>query len=349
VTRDPLSPELPAVFAPPAAPLAPELPLEAFAPPRPESAPAPRGPSPRRPAAIGMPATLRAGTIVDKYRIEELLGVGGFAAVYRATHLLLHSTVALKLLRPDVVAHKPSMAVQLLQEARFAARIEHRNVVRVFDVTHTPAITYIVMEYIRGPSLARLIADRGTLDVTSVARIGVDTVDGLQAGLAQGLIHRDIKPPNILLDDTGVARIVDLGLANPIYGRDDGPLRDSTLVGTRGYMSPEQLADPRAIDFRSDIYSLGVTLCEAATGEPPPHRRAAAPPATLPAELAPLIRWMTAAEPAARPASYRELRDALTALASHATASDTLGPARETASARTGSREDSGDPAGHRR
>jgi len=315
VSRDPLLPELPAVFAAAAPALAPELPADAFAPRRPEPARAPRSAPRRRDTPAGELVTLRPGTIVDKYRIEELLGVGGFAAVYRATHLLLHSTVALKLLRPDVVAHRPSMAVQLLQEARFAARIEHRNVVRVFDVTHTAALTYIVMEFIRGPSLARLIAEHGPLSVGSVARIGVDTIDGLQAGLEQGLIHRDIKPPNILLDDSGVARIVDLGLANPIHERDDGPLRDSTLVGTRGYMSPEQLADPRGVDFRTDIYALGVTLREAATGAPPPHRAAPAPaPPAPPAALAPIITWMTAPAPGDRPASYRELRDALAAV-----------------------------------
>jgi serine/threonine-protein kinase len=312
VSRDSLSPELPDVFATAPSPLAPELPHEAFAPRR--SRPTrPRIVGRRRDTASGGLATLRPGTIVDKYRIEELLGIGGFAAVYRATHMLLRSTVALKLLRPDVVARRPSMAAQLLQEARFAARIEHRNVVRVFDVTHTAEITYIVMEFIPGPSLARLIADRGALPAGSVARIGLETVDGLQAGLSQGLIHRDIKPPNILLDGNGRARIVDLGLANPIHDRDEGPLRDSTLVGTRGYMSPEQLADPRSVDFRSDIYSLGVTLREAATGEPPPESRKRSDRAAseMPAGLAPIVTWMVAHDPDDRPSSYRELRDAL--------------------------------------
>ncbi len=312
MTRSVLSPELPAVFAPAASPLAPELPHEAFAARRTVLTRPPRSAQRRRDSTSGGLGTLRPGTIVDKYRIEELLGIGGFAAVYRATHLLLHSTVALKLLRPDVVARRPSMAAQLLQEARFAARIEHRNVVRVFDVTHTAAITYIVMEFIRGPSLARLIAERGPLPVGTVARIGVDTVDGLQAGLSQGLIHRDIKPPNILLGDNGVARIVDLGLANPIHARDDGPLRDSTLVGTRGYMSPEQIADPRSVDFRSDIYSLGVTLGEAATADPPHHRRRDERRASpMPDALAPIVSWMVADDPDDRPSSYRELRDVL--------------------------------------
>jgi len=313
---DTLSAELPEVFAPVATPLAPDLPPDVFAPQRSEPRPRRPTPPPRRDPVAGGLGTLRPGTIVDKYRIEELLGVGGFAAVYRATHLLLHSTVALKLLRHDVVARRPNMAMQLLQEARFAARIEHKNVVRVFDVTHTAAITYIVMEFIRGPSLARLIAERGPLPLDTIAQIGVDTIDGLQAGLAQGLIHRDIKPPNILLGDNGIARIVDLGLANPIHDRDEGPLRESTLVGTRGYMSPEQIADPRSVDFRSDVYSLGVTLREAATGEPPPESRRPddrrGPP--VPTALAPIIDWMVAHNPDDRPSSYRELREALAAV-----------------------------------
>ena len=312
MSRDTISPELPDVFGAAVAPVERAIPPEAFAPHPARPAPVPVPRRRRRGESSGGLGTLRPGTIVDKYRIEELLGVGGFAAVYRATHLLLHSTVALKLLRPDVVARRPGLATQLLQEARFAARIEHPNVVRVLDVTHTAAITYIVMEFIRGPSLARVLADHGRLPEENVARIGLDTIAGLQAGLAQGLIHRDIKPPNILLSDVGVARIVDLGLANPIDDSDHGPLRDSTVIGTRGYMSPEQIAAPRAVDFRSDIYSLGVTLREAATGEPPSRTRAADEPApSLSPVFARLVSWMVAPDREGRPRSYRELREAL--------------------------------------
>src|SRR5262245_51226892 len=132
-------------------------------------------------------ATLRPGAILDKYRIEELLGIGGFAVVYRATHLLLRVPVALKLLRGDVVAPRPNLAAQLLQEARFAARINHPTVVKVHDVTHTEHITYIVMEFIQGTSLARFIDERSHLAPSMVARIGLDVAGGLAAGLAQGL------------------------------------------------------------------------------------------------------------------------------------------------------------------
>ena len=101
------------------------------------------------------------GSVIDKYRIEELLGTGGFAAVYRATHLLLRIPVALKLLKPEVVRARPFLAELLCEEARFAAQLNHANVVRVFDVTHTPQITYIIMEFIDGRSLMEVIHEEG--------------------------------------------------------------------------------------------------------------------------------------------------------------------------------------------
>lgn len=301
----PIDPELPDVFAV-VAPIAPELPANIFVSDAPRSRPStPATTNGRRPHARTPHAGLRPGATVDKYRIEELIGVGGFAVVYRATHMLLGMQVALKLLRADVVARRPQLAAQLLQEARFAARIDHPNVVKVLDVTHTTEITYIVMELIRGYNVARLVDERGALAAPQVIQIGRDVVAGLAAGLEQGLIHRDIKPANILLSAaTGAARIVDLGLASLIDGRDDGPIRDAAIVGTRGYMSPEQIRDPRAVDFRSDIFSLGVTLREAATGTAP-----SAPYTTRPAnpELARILDWMLAPEPDDRPSSYAAL------------------------------------------
>jgi eukaryotic-like serine/threonine-protein kinase len=313
---DDIDPALPDVFAQAArpAPLEPALPSDAFLPARMAEPSTALGPPARTRARQAPRTQLRPGAIVDKYRVEELLGVGGFAVVYRATHMLLRVPVALKLLRADVVARRPSLAAQLLQEARFAARIDHPNVVRVFDVTHTEHITYIVMEFIRGTSVARLIDEAGRLPPSAVVRIGIDVAAGLAAGLEQGLIHRDIKPANILLTAARSARIVDLGLANPITpgADDDGPLSHAALVGTRGYMSPEQIRDPRAVDFRCDIYSLGVTLREAATGVSPSSRsRSALAARTTTPELDRLLAWMTSPEPADRPASYAELDEAL--------------------------------------
>ena len=243
----------------------PRLPFSIFAPVRRSV----RSITARRPALEGL---LAPGTILDKYRIEELVGTGGFGAVYRATHLLLQTTVAIKHLRADVLARDPRVVAQLLDEARWAARIQHPNVVRVYDVTQSPTLTYVVMEYIEGSTLADVIAERGGMSAEEVARIGIDVAEGLAAGLACGLVHRDIKPANIVLSRTGNARIVDLGLARAGVGEESESRRTTSttqkggMVGTRGYVAPEQIADSLRADHRADIYSLGVTLDEALHG-----------------------------------------------------------------------------------
>lgn len=267
------------------------------------------------------------GAIIDKYRIEDLVGTGGFAVVYRATHLLLQRTVALKLLRPKVIRKNPGLAELLCEEARFAAKINHPNVVRVLDVTHSPRITYVVMEFIQGCTLSQAVKTRGRLPPNDVLSLGLDVTGGLRAGLEQGLIHRDIKPANILLSTTGEVKIVDLGLAQPSA---EGPLatagqrfRRMAVVGTPGYMAPEQLLHPGQVDFRADIYSLGVTLYHAAVGSPPfptndpvranaMHLNDPIPPPQqrvpeLPAEVAQLLLWMLQKNPADRPPSYEAL------------------------------------------
>jgi eukaryotic-like serine/threonine-protein kinase len=269
----------------------------------------------------GLPAP---GSVIDKYRVEGLLGTGGFAAVYRATHLLLRVPVALKLLRPEVIERDPRTADQLCEEARFAALVNHPNVVRVFDVTRTRQLTYIVMEFIDGDSLAATLKRQGPLSPVEVLRIGMDIVNGLRAALGQGLIHRDIKPANILLPKTGGARIVDLGLVHRVS--DSGVQAESaagSLVGTPAYMAPEQAVDPERVDFRADVYALGATLYHAAVGRPPfsskdmlelvdMHKRATVVPpsevrAGVPAELSRLLLWMLEKDPAARATSYENL------------------------------------------
>ncbi len=273
-----------------------------------------RGESPRahrkpRPRGEG---PLQRWAVLDKFRIEELIGSGGFAFVYRATHLLLRIPVAIKLLRPEHLEHDDA-AARLVEEARCAARINHANVVRIHDVTHTPQITYIVMEYIEGRSLARAIRAAGPLPPHAVARLGLDVVAGLRAGLQEGLVHRDIKPANILLSRGGGARIVDFGLARASTAERG----ERSLVGTRGYVAPE-VVDGLGADFRADIFSLGVTLYEAAAGARPllPYGAAKAwPPPDLPSDLPrPLgetLRWMLMPRREERPASYDLLEHAL--------------------------------------
>lgn len=269
----------------------------------------------------GLPAP---GSVIDKYRLEELLGTGGFAAVYRATHLLLRTTVAIKLLKPAIARKHPIQAQRLCEEAQFAAQLSHPSIVRVFDVTHTPRITYIVMEYIEGASLALRLREAGALPPRRVLWLGVQICLALKAALAQGLIHGDVKPANILVSKTGAVKLVDLGLARHV---DAEPGSERLMAGTPNYMAPEQARDAGRSDFRSDMYSLGVTLYHAALGRLPftstnpaevlAMHRNAVPPAPqsivpgFPAELARLLLWMLAKDPAARPSSYEQLLSGL--------------------------------------
>ena len=275
------------------------------------------------------PELPEVGAIVEKYRLEELLGVGGFAAVYRATHLLLRTPVAIKMLRPRVLRRRSGLARALCEEARFAAKINHPNVVRVIDVTHTSKITYVVMEYIDGDTLAKVIQRLGVLPARAAIKVGLDVAAGLAAGLEQGLIHRDIKPANIILTQSGSAKIVDLGLAGsstPAEPEGDRWSASRSIVGTHGYMAPE-VTSLGPVDFRADVYSLGVTLFQAALGRLPfpnddpelcmrMHRDDRVP---VPRELRPelpesfsdLLLWMLAKRPSDRPSSYAELERAL--------------------------------------
>jgi serine/threonine-protein kinase len=321
----------------------PLLPPELFA-----RRPAPLPDAPRARAAQAPPTAREPperdpelpeiGAILDKYRLDELIGMGGFAAVYRATHLMLRMPVAIKMLRPSVMRRRPGLAASLCEEARFAAQIDHPNVVRVFDVTHLPKITYIVMEYIDGSTLAKLLQHGRRLPLRTIVQIGLDVTRGLDAGLDRGLVHRDIKPENIMITRSGSAKIVDLGLAHSnalgCPGAGDDPVSRSAMVGTHGYMPPDW-ADSRAGDFRADIYALGVTLYHTAVGKPPfpadnpercirLHREAPVPPPgderpDLPPALCELLLAMLAKKAAERPQSYAAISDVLESLLSELT------------------------------
>jgi eukaryotic-like serine/threonine-protein kinase len=256
---------------------------------------------PHRSRKASLAGLLKPGAIIDKYRVDELLGVGGFAAVYRATHILLHSTVAIKHLRPDVGLRYPNISSQFIREAQWAARVRHPSVVRIFDVGEAPGLTYLVMEYLQGGTLSQAIHDR-RVPIDELLCIALDVCDGLDAALAVGLVHRDVKPANILLGIDGHACLVDFGLARPMESnRLPRQGRHGHVVGTRGYAAPEQVEDASQVDFRADIYALGISLAEGLKG-----RRA--PP------LEQLIDRMTQTAPSERPASYRDLRHSLKAV-----------------------------------
>ena len=312
--------------APPPAPTAPSALATLAAAPA-----APRVSKPmRQERRASDPAGLpRNGSIIDKYRIERLLGTGAFAAVYLVNHMLLNVPFAMKLMLPQVVKTNPGFAEMLCEEASFTAKINHPNVVRVFDVTHSGPLAYIVMEYVDGMTLAAMLA-RQRLNPRDILRVGRDVCLGLQAGLEKGLIHRDIKPANLLVNTSGETKIGDLGLARlctppdpAAAGEKKSGSASTSCAGTPAYMAPEQITDPDRADFRSDIYSLGVTLFHAATGrlpfcnpvflelvqqhvsEPPPAVQSIVP--DFPQRLNDLLMRMMAKKPDQRFASYAEL------------------------------------------
>jgi len=282
------------------------------------------------PAHIGEPELPLLGCVLGKYRLERAIGIGGFGAVYRARHVVLDNVVAIKLMRPSVVRSRPSLPRLLTEEARFAARIDHPNVVRVHDVATSNEHTYIVMEHVDGPDLSVLIKRKGALPHKVVVRILRHIGAALAAGLAEQLIHRDVKPSNILLTRAGVTKLADFGLARSSSAEVTGASGIRGVVGTAAYMAPEQASDPQRVDFRSDIYSLGITAYHALTGRLPwsdhelaqraerPHAYVVTPPsrleASIPAMLDDLIVAMTASRPDARPASYGALDVVLRAI-----------------------------------
>ncbi len=271
--------------------------------------------------------TLRPGSVIDKYRIEALVGTGGFAHVYRVTHLVLSMSCALKVLKRSLATSRPDVVANFCTEARNSIRISHPNVVRVHDVTKSPLHTFLVMEWIEGVSLADILNSTGRLPANDALRIGIAMCAGLEAALDQGMIHRDMKPANILLANDGAVKLVDFGIAkdlNKMVGPRSAQAETTTIVGTPLYMSPEQAFAPESVDCRSDIYSLGATLFHACSGRPPfqagdpirilaKHRDEAPPEldslvADCPAELCDLIKQMLAKDQRARPQTLRELR-----------------------------------------
>jgi tetratricopeptide (TPR) repeat protein len=208
---------------------------------------------------------LRAG--FDQYRIEGEIGRGGMGVVFRATDLTLGRTVAIKVLRADWTDEKAR--ARLIREARTAANLRHDNVVTVYAVVNPgDAAPYLVMEHVQGTTLAALIRSRGMLEAGRAADVIVHVARALEAAHDQGLIHRDVKPSNVLIESaSGRAKLSDFGLARS--GDGDGSMtQEGFLAGTPTFMSPEQASGMR-LDRRADVYSLGATLYEALTGEAP--------------------------------------------------------------------------------
>jgi eukaryotic-like serine/threonine-protein kinase len=209
-----------------------------------------------------------SGMRVGKYRILEKLGEGGAGIVYRATQEPLDRTVAIKVLSKHRVG-SPEYLERFSREARVAVTLNHLNIVRGLDHGEADGYHYFVMEYVEGDSLADLLKREGNLDEKRAIELTLQAVAALRHAAEFDLVHRDIKPENILITKDGVAKVCDLGLAKPSVLDSTDAAKDGTTIGTPVYMSPEQIRGKDDADFRSDVYSLGVTLYEMVTGRPP--------------------------------------------------------------------------------
>ncbi len=201
----------------------------------------------------------------DRYRIEAALGMGGMGMVYRAIDCELNVPVALKLIRGEY-ADNPQIVERFKKEITIARRVTHRNVARIYDMGEAEGFRYISMEYIEGRDLAGLVAEKGRFGVEETLSMLRQVCAALKEAHASGVVHRDLKPHNIMLDASGGAHVMDFGIA--MAADAGGMTRTGALVGTPEYMSPEQ-AEGRRVDHRSDIYSLGITLYEILAGDAP--------------------------------------------------------------------------------
>jgi predicted Ser/Thr protein kinase len=199
----------------------------------------------------------------------EHLGQGGMGVVYKARQRQLDRIVAVKLLPPSV-GEEPAFAERFTREAQALARLNHPNIVQVYDFGRTDECFYFVMEYVDGVNLRALIRDH-KLDPEAALKIVPQICEALQFAHDEGIVHRDIKPENILVDKKGRVKIADFGLAKLLgHAVDDLSLTGTgQLMGTLGYMAPEQLQQAHAVDHRADIYSLGVVFYEMLTGQLP--------------------------------------------------------------------------------
>jgi len=206
--------------------------------------------------------------IGDSYALEQEIGRGGMSVVYRATDRRLDRTVAIKVLPPEL-AHDPAVRTRFAREAHTSAQLAHPHIVPIYDVGEREGIAYLVMAYVSGGNLQALLAQQPRQPIEEVRRLLREIADALAFAHTRGVIHRDIKPDNILLDgDSGRAMVTDFGIARAMEAS-TRLTATGAAVGTPAYMSPEQAMGDRQIDGRSDIYSLGVLAYQMITGRVP--------------------------------------------------------------------------------
>jgi Serine/threonine protein kinase len=198
------------------------------------------------------------GTVLsNRYRLEAKLGSGGMSTVYLARDETLDRPVAVKVMHREM-SEQPEQLERFRQEARAVAKLSHPNVVSVIDAGEDGGYPYIVFEYVEGETLKQRIARVGALDVQEAIAYAIEVARGLTVAHARKMVHRDIKPQNILIDSEGRAKLTDFGISRQL--EQDGMTATGRVLGTTDYVAPEQ-AMGQGADPRSDIYSLGVTRC----------------------------------------------------------------------------------------
>ncbi|MGH2905526.1 MAG: protein kinase domain-containing protein [Solirubrobacterales bacterium] len=204
--------------------------------------------------------------IGERYRIDEIVGAGGMATVFKAFDQTLERPVAVKVMRREVVS-EPDQLERFRREARAAAKLSHAHIVTVIDAGEENGRPYIVFEYVPGETLKQRIKSKGPLPVTEAVAYAIEIGSALVAAHAAGLVHRDVKPQNVLLDSAGHAKVADFGIARELDAS-DGLTKTGRVLGTTDYVSPEQ-AMGEDVTGQSDVYSLGIVLYEMLTGEVP--------------------------------------------------------------------------------
>lgn len=226
--------------------------------------------------ALAAQGTVEAGTVLgERYEILAQLGQGGMGAVYKARDTELDRIVALKVIRPEL-ARNPEMLRRFKQELILARQVTHKNVIRIFDLGQAGGLRFITMDFVEGQDLRQLLLERGKFPPDRAARIMLQICRALEAAHSEGVIHRDLKPQNIMLDSSGKVYVMDFGIARSAYL--PGMTQTGALIGTPEYMSPEQARGEKLTE-QSDLFSLGVIFYELLTAKSP--YPAEAPLATL--------------------------------------------------------------------
>jgi len=284
-----------------------------------------------------------AGDLIGgRYRLERPIGSGGMATVWRAVDDDTGAVVAVKLMHPRV-QDDPDLLVRFRREADVVSRLDHPCIVRMLDQdAGADDGPYIVFELVDGVTLKALIRQRGALDPAEAASIASQVARGLELAHRSGVVHRDIKSHNVLVTESGVAKLTDFGIARLLDGMQDGLTRTGTVLGTSDYLAPEQ-ARGLGVDGRTDVYALGIVLYESLTGElpfpadtpmgvalrqvrdPMPDPREARP--EVPAYLASIVMRACEKDPDARFASALDMADALIDVPAGATAAMPVIPA----------------------